>query len=228
LNGAIQQLLTLASEGAKVPAAPVAPRPAQATASAFDSFFDAEAKAAKQPAATTAPAHSAPAPSNGLAGLGTPGTGAAGGLAGAFVALATLRRSVKAPAPSIDTFIAGVSTRPKAEPREDAPAAPAPAPVAPRPAAPPAPPVAAPVAPRPVVAAPVAAPVAAAVPVAAVSGETVVDIKELCYSGKGALTRALEVRKELTEVLANPMKAGGRMRPLLDELMDLVELAQHG
>ena len=34
------------------------------------------------------------------------------------------------------------------------------------------------------------------------------------------------VSGELIEVLANPMKAGGRMRPLLDELLDLVELAQ--
>jgi hypothetical protein len=65
--------------------------------------------------------------------------------------------------------------------------------------------------------------VAAAAPI---SADAVVDIKELCYSGPSALTRALEVRRELIEVLANPMKAGGRMRPLLDELLDLVELAQ--
>src|SRR5688572_14031467 len=52
LNATIQQLLTLASEGAKATSAPAAarapetgaPRPAQASASSFDSFFDAEAK----------------------------------------------------------------------------------------------------------------------------------------------------------------------------------------
>ena len=53
-----------------------------------------------------------------------------------------------------------------------------------------------------------------------------VDVKDLCYTGSSALHRALEVRKELIEVLANPMRAGGRMRPLLDELLDLIELAQ--
>jgi chemotaxis protein histidine kinase CheA len=228
LNATIQQLLTLASEGAKpsaaAPAAAAAPAPAKSTASAFDSFFDAEAKAAKQPVTTTAPTPSSPTPSQGLAGLGTPGTGAAGGLAGAFVALASLRSGVKAPAPSIDTFIAGVSTRPKSEPREDAPPAPAPvaAPVAPKPVAAPAPAAPTP-APRPAPAAAVA-PSAPSAPVASADG--VVDIRDLCYSGKSALARALEVRKELTEVLANPMKAGGRMRPLIDELMDLVELAQ--
>ena len=54
----------------------------------------------------------------------------------------------------------------------------------------------------------------------------VVEIASLCYTGAAALARAAEVRKELLEVLANPMKAGGKMRPLLDELLDLVELAQ--
>lgn len=61
---------------------------------------------------------------------------------------------------------------------------------------------------------------------ASVNADGVVDIKDLCYSGPTALARALEVRKELIEVLANPMRAGGRMRPLLDELLDLIEMAQ--
>ncbi|HSN14269.1 MAG TPA: hypothetical protein VLT61_06520, partial [Anaeromyxobacteraceae bacterium] len=91
------------------------------------------------------------------------------------------------------------------------------APAPPRAPTPPAVPAqvaaAAPVAPK--------APAAPAVP----ATDGIVDIKDLCYSGAGALARALEVRKELIEVLANPMKAGGRMRPLLDELLDLVELA---
>jgi hypothetical protein len=54
--------------------------------------------------------------------------------------------------------------------------------------------------------------------------EAVVDISALCYRGRAALDRATEVRQEVDSLLAN----GGdlsRVRPLLDELLDLVSLA---
>ncbi|HEU5359395.1 MAG TPA: hypothetical protein VFU45_09760, partial [Gemmatimonadales bacterium] len=57
---------------------------------------------------------------------------------------------------------------------------------------------------------------------AAAAPDGVVDIKSLCYSGRGALDRALEVRRALQDVLAG---RGGALRPLLDELLDLIELA---
>ncbi|MEP6745794.1 MAG: hypothetical protein ABJB33_09900, partial [Gemmatimonadota bacterium] len=224
LNGVIQQFLALAAEQGTAPAAPVAPvavpEPVAAkSASSFDSFFDAEARKSGA--------------QEDLLALATPGGKATGGIAGAFAAYATLRRSITTPAASVDAFIAGISTVPK--PKAPAPmAAPAPAPrPAPVPApaaAPPAPRTSAPIrAPAMAAAPPVApraqpapaAPAAPAVPAA----DGVVEIKDLCYAGSGALARAVEVRRELMEVLANPMRAGGRMRPLLDELLDLVELA---
>jgi chemotaxis protein histidine kinase CheA len=225
LNGIIDGMLALAG-GTPAPAtapAPVAAEPVKKSASSFDSFFEAESKKEAPtpkpvaPAPAPAPAApAAPAAASGLLALGTPGAAAASGLGGAFAAYATMRRG-SAPAPSLDTLISGKKPEPVAPPKP----APAPAP-APTPIPAPAPVAAAPVAPAP-------KPAPAAVPAAAApspSSDTVVDIKELCYSGSGALARALEVRKELIEVLANPMKAGGRMRPLLDELLDLVELAQ--
>ena len=55
------------------------------------------------------------------------------------------------------------------------------------------------------------------------SEEDVVDISLLCYRGAGALARAAVVRQELDQVLgSNQMH---RLRPLLDELFDLVSLA---
>ncbi len=54
--------------------------------------------------------------------------------------------------------------------------------------------------------------------------ETVVDIASLCYRGPAALARATAVRGEVDSLLAT----GGdlaRVRPLLDELLDLVSLA---
>lgn len=54
--------------------------------------------------------------------------------------------------------------------------------------------------------------------------EAVVDITSLCYRGRAALDRATEVRREVDALLIN----GGdlsRVRPLLDELLDLVSLA---
>lgn len=153
--------------------------------------------------------------------LKTPGGKATGGIAGAFDNYATLRRSIATPAPSVDAFIAGAKAMRPAPTHAPAPAPAAAAPVPPRR-------ISAPIA-APKVAAPPAAPTAPrpAVPMAAAAGtDGVVDIRDLCYSGTSALARANDVRKELIEVLANPMKAGGRMRPLLDELLDLVELAQ--
>ena len=251
LNTAITRFLTLAAEGARAPVA-AAPAPAPApdaaaapkSASAFDSFFAAEAKPtpAPAPAPAAAPAaRPAPAPvaagGDGLLALAIPGGKTEGGISGAFATYATLRRGIAPPAPSVDTFIANVSVgvKPAAAPVQPPTSAPRlSVPVAAAPAAPPARP-SGPV--RPAVPTPPRAPAPPAAPVApaaarppmapvAPAADGVVDIKELCYSGSGALARALEVRKELIEVLANPMKAGGRMRPLLDELLDLVELAQ--
>jgi hypothetical protein len=55
------------------------------------------------------------------------------------------------------------------------------------------------------------------------SEEDVLDISLLCYRGVGALARAAVVRKELDQVLASNQM--NRLRPLLDELFDLVSLA---
>jgi hypothetical protein len=53
--------------------------------------------------------------------------------------------------------------------------------------------------------------------------EDVVDISLLCYRGAAARARAAAVRQELDQVLgSNQMN---RLRPLLDELFDLVSLA---
>ena len=52
----------------------------------------------------------------------------------------------------------------------------------------------------------------------------VVDIGELCYHGRAALDRATTLRQEVDSLLTD----GGdlaRVRPLLDELLDLVSLA---
>lgn len=89
-----------------------------------------------------------------------------------------------------------------------------------------------------VVSAPVAAPVMAAVPLPAakVSAVTarpieaapelpVVDIATLCYSGREALERAAEVRRAIGELLGDAPPGPG-IAPLLDELLDLVDLAR--
>ncbi|MGB7211607.1 MAG: hypothetical protein WBC97_03180 [Gemmatimonadales bacterium] len=126
-------------------------------------------------------------------------------LAGSFVSYARLTRAGKTVAPSIDALIAGgaIAAAPISTPIA------APTPVAP-----------APVAPIPVAPAPIPAP--APMPAAAAPAGTVVDITTLCYSGRSALARALEVRRELQDVLSG---RGGAMRPILDELLDLIELA---
>ena len=205
LNSVIAGFLALAAEGGapSVAAAPVpVPEPvAPKSASSFDSFFSAESRASTP--AAKAPVAVAAAP-EGLLALATPSGKASGGISGGFAAYATLQRSITTPVASVDAFIAGISTQPR----------PSAAPVPPR--VPIAPPVAAPAPP----------PAPRATPAPSVAADGIVDIKDLCYSGAGALTRALAVRKELIEVLANPMRAGGRMRPLLDELLDLIEMAQ--
>jgi hypothetical protein len=51
-----------------------------------------------------------------------------------------------------------------------------------------------------------------------------VDIRALCYRGRGALERAEQVRRQLADALSHD---GGldALRPLLQELLDLVPLA---
>ncbi|MEP7324863.1 MAG: Hpt domain-containing protein [Gemmatimonadota bacterium] len=52
----------------------------------------------------------------------------------------------------------------------------------------------------------------------------VVDIVQLCYHGKAALERATDLRQEVDALLTGGGDLG-RVRPLLDELLDLVSLA---
>lgn len=54
--------------------------------------------------------------------------------------------------------------------------------------------------------------------------DAVVNISDLCYRGPSALQRAAVVRQELEQVLGSSQDLG-RLRPLLDELLDLVSLA---
>ena len=53
----------------------------------------------------------------------------------------------------------------------------------------------------------------------------VVDIAAICYRGRSALTRAAAVRTEIREAMASHA-AGAVLRPLVEELLDLVDLAQ--
>ncbi len=53
----------------------------------------------------------------------------------------------------------------------------------------------------------------------------VVDITALTYRGRSALTRAAAVRLEIREAMASHA-AGAVLRPLVEELLDLVDLAQ--
>ncbi|HEU4763440.1 MAG TPA: hypothetical protein VFS28_02225, partial [Gemmatimonadales bacterium] len=154
----------------------------------------------------------APAPADaGILALRAPSGGAeeGPGLAGSFATYARLTRERPAGTPSVEAFIAPGATPAPAIP------APAPAPVVPAPA-----PVAAPVAATPPPPAPAPAP--APTPATAPAADGVVDIQTLCYTGRAALARAVEVRRQLQDVLAG---RGGALRPLLDELLDLVDLA---
>jgi chemotaxis protein histidine kinase CheA len=83
------------------------------------------------------------------------------------------------------------------------------------------------------------APAAAAVPAAApapaprptaplaraAEEPAVVDIAAICYRGRSALTRAAAVRLEIREAMESHA-AGAVLRPLVEELLDLVDLAQ--
>ena len=79
--------------------------------------------------------------------------------------------------------------------------------------------------------APRAAPAAAPVPrpttpvVRAPQEPSVVEIAALCYRGRSALTRAAAVRLEIREAMESHA-AGAVLRPLVEELLDLVDLAQ--
>jgi hypothetical protein len=52
-----------------------------------------------------------------------------------------------------------------------------------------------------------------------------VDIAAICYRGRSALTRAAAVRAEIRGAMASHA-AGAVLRPLVEELLDLVDLAQ--
>jgi len=77
--------------------------------------------------------------------------------------------------------------------------------------------------------APTPAPAAARRPTAPVTRApeepTVVEIASLCYRGRNALTRAAAVRLEIREAMESHA-AGAVLRPLVEELLDLVDLAQ--
>ena len=64
----------------------------------------------------------------------------------------------------------------------------------------------------------------AALPASAASAPAVVAIESLCYSGRGALERAAELRREIQARLG-PGRGLVEVRPLLDELLDLLPLA---
>lgn len=203
LNSVITALLNLGQEGtaATPPPAASAPEPVADDLSRWMAGVPAQPAAAAAPApAPQAPEfHPAPAPVAVAADSGflSPSGWSAEppDLAGSFVSYQRLLRESRPVTPSVDALIA-----PKGVPPASAPVATPVAAPAPRPAPMPAP-----------------APVAAAA-----TGGAIVEIRALCYSGRGALARAAEVRTELLAVLGG---RGGNMRPLLDELLDLVELA---
>lgn len=57
-------------------------------------------------------------------------------------------------------------------------------------------------------------------------GAGIVPIGQLCYRGAGALTRAAQVREEINGLLAEPTVSLDRLRPYIQELLDLVPLAR--
>ena len=205
LNSVISALLNLGQEGASVPASTPAPEPAPA-ADDLSRWMATVPASAPTPAPKAPEFHPAPAPAMAAAASGSGFLAPSGwsaesnDLAGSFVAYQRLVRHARPATPSVDVLIAPKVATPVAAP------IPAPAPVA---------------APAPIAASPKPAPAAAPVAAAPVAG-AIVEIRALCYSGRGALARAAEVRTELLTVLGG---RGGNMRPLLDELLDLVELA---
>jgi len=62
-------------------------------------------------------------------------------------------------------------------------------------------------------------------PVPALAPEPdVLAIADLCYRGRAALHRAVEVRREIREAMASHAP-GAVLRPMVEELLDLVDLA---
>jgi hypothetical protein len=57
-------------------------------------------------------------------------------------------------------------------------------------------------------------------------GEAVVEVSSLLYVGDGAFSRAEAVRTELLAALADPGVSLAQLRPLLEELLDLLPLAR--
>lgn len=118
------------------------------------------------------------------------------GIAGSFVTYHRLLIEVVAGAASIDALLGVGAPTPAPAPR-----APTPAPAAPAPM------------PR------------ITQPVSFEPELPIVDIQELCYKGRGALVRAGQVRTEIRDAMASHA-AGAVLRPLVEELLDLVDLAQ--
>ena len=57
-------------------------------------------------------------------------------------------------------------------------------------------------------------------------GEAVVEVSSLLYLGEGAFSRAEGVRAELLDALADPGVSLAQLRPLLEELLDLLPLVR--
>jgi hypothetical protein len=57
-------------------------------------------------------------------------------------------------------------------------------------------------------------------------GAGIVPIGQLCYRGEAALARAAQVREEINGLLAEPTVSLDRLRPYIQELLDLVPLAR--
>ncbi len=57
-------------------------------------------------------------------------------------------------------------------------------------------------------------------------GAGIVPIGQLCYRGAAALARAAQVREEINGLLAEPTVSLDRLRPYIQELLDLVPLAR--
>lgn len=60
----------------------------------------------------------------------------------------------------------------------------------------------------------------------ALIGDPIIAMDDLLYRGSSAMARAEEIRGQLSGILAEPTVELGRLRPLLDELLDLVALAR--
>lgn len=166
------------------------------------------------PAAVSAPP-AAPAP------VAAPAAEAdAADLAGSFLTYGRLIAQLGLANPSLELLFKGTpsAARPAA-----AAAAPAAAPVVAAPIA--AAPTVRPAPPEPVAAVKAIVPVVSAPPAARPEPEIdVVEIATLCYRGRGALERAAVVRDQI-RVARSAEATAGVVEPLVEELLDLVELA---